>query len=116
HTMRLHDYLDYHAREQPHVEFAVQGDRRLTYGQAANAVNQLANALIAAGLSAGDRVAVLSKNSIEYVILYYAASKVGAIAVPLNYRLAAPELAYIVNDAESVMVFASGEYAPVIEG
>jgi acyl-CoA synthetase (AMP-forming)/AMP-acid ligase II len=114
--MRLHDFLDYHAREQPDVEFAVEGHRSLTYRGAAQAVNRLANALIAAGLAGGDRVAILSKNTIEYALLYYAASKAGVIVVPLNYRLAAPELSYIVNDADSRMVFASDEYVPVVDG
>jgi len=114
--MRLHDFLDYHAREQPEVEFAVEADRRLTYHDAAEAVNRIAHALVESGLSAGDRMAVLSKNSIEYALLYFAASRVGAITVPLNYRLAPPEISYIVNDSESRMLLASDEYVPLIDG
>ncbi len=61
--MRLHDFLDYWAREQPEVAFAVQAGRSLSYGAAVLAANRLANAFIAAGLAPGDRVAVLAKNS-----------------------------------------------------
>ena len=66
--MRLHDYLDYWAREQPDAEFAVQGSRCLTYREALRAVNRLANAFVDAGLQIGDWIAILSKNSIEYVL------------------------------------------------
>lgn len=97
--MRLHDSLDYWAGAQPGTEFAVQGERRLTYREALDAVNRLANAFVAAGLRVGDRAAVLSKNSIEYVLIYFAASKAGIAVVPLNYRLAVPEWTYILNDA-----------------
>ena len=48
--MRLHDFLDYHARERPASEFAVQGDRRLTYQEALAQINQLANAFVDTGL------------------------------------------------------------------
>src|SRR3990172_1715627 len=89
--MRLHDNLYYQVREHPDEEFAVQGDRRLTYREAVAETNRLANAFVSAGLQIGDRVAVLSKNSVEYAVLYYGASKAGVVPVPLNYRLAADE-------------------------
>ena len=67
--MLLHHFLDYWADARPGTEFAVQGERRLTYREALDVVNRLANAFVAAGLQVGDRVAVISKNSIEYVLL-----------------------------------------------
>src|SRR5204863_8353916 len=97
--MRLHDFLDYWARRTPDAELAILGPRRVTYAEAQIESHRLANALVGAGLAAGDRVAVLSKNSIEYVLLYYAAARVGVVPVPLNYRLAPPEWAWIVGDA-----------------
>jgi acyl-CoA synthetase (AMP-forming)/AMP-acid ligase II len=114
--MRLHDYLDYQARIRPETDFAVMGDRRMSYGEADSAVNRLANALVASGLDASDRVALLSKNSIEYVLLFYAASKAGVVTVPLNYRLAGPEWAYIINDSGAKTVFASRDYVGAING
>jgi acyl-CoA synthetase (AMP-forming)/AMP-acid ligase II len=114
--MRLHDFFDYHARETPGAEFAVLGNHRITYGEAAEQINQLANAFSSTGIENGDRVAVLSKNSIEYVLLYYAASKVGVVPVPLNYRLASPEWAYIINDSGAKMLIASAEYVQPAEG
>ena len=114
--MRLHDYLDYQAREQPDIEFAVQGDRRMTFGEAAAEANRLANAFVSAGLQIGDRVVFLSKNSIEYALMYFGASKAGVVPVPLNYRLAAPEWPYIINDAGAKMLIVSGEYAGAVGG
>jgi acyl-CoA synthetase (AMP-forming)/AMP-acid ligase II len=110
--VRLHDFLDYRAREQPEAAFAEQGARSLTYAEAAAETNRLANAFLASGLVAGDRVAVLAKNSMEYVLFYFAASKAGVVPVPLNYRLAPPEWAYIVNDARAKMLLAGGEFLP----
>jgi acyl-CoA synthetase (AMP-forming)/AMP-acid ligase II len=114
--MRLHDYLDFHAREHPDTAFAVLGDRQMTYRDALAECNRLANAFVGAGLSAGDRVALLSKNSIEHALMFYAASKAGVVPVPLNYRLAAPEWVYIINDAQAKMLIASAAYAGVADG
>ena len=74
-TSRLHDFLDHWAEALPESLFAAQGGRRLTYREALGAVNRLANAFVAAGLGVGDRVAVHSKNSIEYVLIYFAARR-----------------------------------------
>jgi acyl-CoA synthetase (AMP-forming)/AMP-acid ligase II len=114
--MRLHDYLDFYAREQPDVEFAVFGDRRVTYREADVEVNRLANAFASSGLQIGDRVALLSKNSIEYALLFYGASKAGVVPVPLNYRMAAPEWVYIINDAQPRMLIASAAYVSIVDG
>jgi acyl-CoA synthetase (AMP-forming)/AMP-acid ligase II len=114
--MRLHDVLDYQARERPSAEFAVQGNRRLTYREALREVHQLAHALVSAGLQIGDRVAILAKNRLESLLLYFAASKTGVVPVPLNYRLAPPEWAYILQDAQVKLLIAAEEYLPAIDG
>ncbi|MCH7522957.1 MAG: long-chain-fatty-acid--CoA ligase, partial [Chloroflexi bacterium] len=64
----------------------------------------------------GVRLACLSKNSIEHALLFYAASKAGVVPVPLNYRLAAPEWAYIINDAQAKMLIASAAYVSIADG
>jgi acyl-CoA synthetase (AMP-forming)/AMP-acid ligase II len=114
--MRLHDFLDFHAREHPALEFAVQDGRRLDYAEARDGANRLANACVHAGLAVGDRVAILGKNSIPYVLSYFGASKAGAVPVPLNYRLAPPELVYIVNDAQAKVLIAAAEYREMVDG
>ncbi|MGI9591276.1 MAG: long-chain-fatty-acid--CoA ligase [Myxococcota bacterium] len=114
--MRLHDYLEYWARIRPEGEFAVLGDARLSYAEADAGANRIANALMAAGLQLGDRVAYLSKNSLEFVLFYYGCSKCGAVPVPLNYRLAPPEWQFIVADAGAKLLFATSEFAGAIDG
>ncbi|MEX0800270.1 MAG: long-chain-fatty-acid--CoA ligase [Dehalococcoidia bacterium] len=114
--MRLHDYLDYQARENPDTDFAVLGDRKMSYAEAEAEANRLANALAASGIEPGDRIALLSKNSLEYPIIFYAASKAGVVPVPLNYRLAAPEWAYITNDAGAKLLISSAAYVSVVDG
>jgi acyl-CoA synthetase (AMP-forming)/AMP-acid ligase II len=108
--MRLHDFLDYRARESGDRLFAIQGERQMTYAEARDETFKIGNALVGGGLGIGDRVAILSKNSIEMALLYYACSRAGAVPVPLNYRLAAPEWAYIINDSQSKLLIAEPEF------
>jgi acyl-CoA synthetase (AMP-forming)/AMP-acid ligase II len=111
----LHDFLDVWADRQPDVEFAVHGMRRLAYREAQVATNRLANALVAAGLRPGDRFAILAKNCIEYPLIYFAASRVGVVPVPLNYRSAPPEWAYIVDDAGAKLLIVGREYLDAVD-
>jgi acyl-CoA synthetase (AMP-forming)/AMP-acid ligase II len=112
--MLLHDFLNYHARERGETDFAVMGAKSISYREAGEVANQVAHALIGEGLAKGDRFALLSKNSIEHALLFFAASKAGAPPVPLNYRLAPPELAYIINDAGAKVLIVSAEYVEAI--
>jgi fatty-acyl-CoA synthase len=114
--MRLFDLLDAGAGEHPDREFAVQGARRLTWGEAAAATGRLARGLVERGLEAGDRVAVLSRNCIEMVLVYFAAARVGVVPVPLNTRLSAGEWRWIVDDAGARVWFAASEFADAVEG
>jgi acyl-CoA synthetase (AMP-forming)/AMP-acid ligase II len=113
--MRIHEWLDYLAREHPEREFATQGTRSLCYAEARSAANRLAHALRASGLQPGERFAFLAKNCLEYSYLFFAASKSGAVPVPLNFRLAGPELAYIVRDSGAKLIIAQNEYVSLLE-
>ncbi len=114
--MRLHDFLDYHAREQPHAPFAFFAGRVLLYAEAQRGVHRIANALLRSGILPGERVAILAKNCPEYLLFYYGASKAGAVPVPLNYRLAPPEWRTILLDAEPRLLLARGELVGAIDG
>jgi fatty-acyl-CoA synthase len=82
--------------------------------------NRIANALIAAGVTPGDRVALLDKSAPSFFAVLFGALKARAVLVPLNYRLAPPELAWIVADARAKVVFAAREFqagvAPLLAG
>ena len=99
--MRLHDFLDYQSRDYPDQDFAVFGEQTISYGEAGLLTNRIGNALIGLGLEKGERVALLSKNSIEYPLIFFGCSKAGVAPVPLNYRLAPLEWKYIINDCEA---------------
>lgn len=84
-------------------------ERRVTFGELDERVRRLANALSNTGLTKGERVAVLSKNAIEYFEVYYTCARIGLIAQPLNWRLSPEEIGRILNDGEPcVVVSAAG--------
>lgn len=89
----------------------VPNDRRITFGELDARVVKLANALLASGIGKGDRVAILSKNCIEYLEIYFACARVGLIAQPLNWRLGAAELRRIIENGEPSALMFAAEYA-----
>jgi acyl-CoA synthetase (AMP-forming)/AMP-acid ligase II len=103
--VRLHDFLDYWARESPQAEFAATGGGSLSYGAAASVANRVASRLVALGCRKGSRVAVLARNTAWYPVLYFAAAKAGVVLLPVNWRLTASEWLGILNDGEpSVLI------------
>ncbi|MFN4080413.1 MAG: acyl-CoA synthetase [Saprospiraceae bacterium] len=91
--------------------------REISYGALNDAGNALADALTQNhGLRKGDRVAVLADFCIEYLILFVAAQKCGIVIVPLNYRLAAPELRYMLLDSRPALFFAEEKYTALAAG
>ncbi|MEP5764188.1 MAG: AMP-binding protein [Halieaceae bacterium] len=92
----------------------IPNNRRLSYGDLDRRVRQLANALLdQLKLERGERVAILSRNSIEYMEIYYACARVGLIAQPLNWRLGVDELSRIIEDGEPRALICSDEYVDV---
>jgi long-chain acyl-CoA synthetase len=81
------------------------GTRRRAWEQTADRVARVAGALSALGIKRGDRVAILALNSDRYFELMYALPWIGAVMVPLNTRLAAPEIEYILEDSGAVGLF-----------
>ncbi len=77
-------------------------------------VNQLCHALQDEGAKKGDRVAGLLANGNEFIEILFACAKLGLLMVPLNFRLAAPEIAYIVNDSEPKILIYSPEFRAVV--
>src|SRR4030095_15647505 len=94
-VLNLGEILTAHARLQPD-KIGVRDSRRvLTYAQWNARACRLANALLGLGLEPGDRVAILAYNCIEWMEIYLALAKAGLVAVPINFRLLAPEIQYI---------------------
>ena len=82
-----------------------------TYAELDERSDRLAAGLLDAGLSLGDRVATLTAASAEHVVVFFACAKAGLILMPLNTRLAAPELRYQLEDAEPAIVLRSEPFA-----
>jgi fatty-acyl-CoA synthase len=91
--------------------------KRYTYRQLSDRIYRMANFLMdGLGIKKGDRITCLSHNRIEYIDLFFAAGRIGAILVPLNVRLALNEFLYLLKDCEPRAFFFSKEYAEIIEG
>lgn len=103
------------ARRTPHKVALVMGDERMTYAQLDGLSNRFAHALIARGLRAGDRLALLGHNSLDYPVALQAAAKCGAIVVPLNFRLNGAELAQALGDAEAALLLAEPMFDAVVQ-
>jgi fatty-acyl-CoA synthase len=110
------DWIGRWARYAPDsIMLEEDGGRRWSYAQANHLVNRIAHQL-ADGLeiSRGDRVAILSQNEPEYVFLFFAVQKIGAILVPMNFRLTPRELSYVLDDATPKLFLYQQEYATVV--
>jgi acyl-CoA synthetase (AMP-forming)/AMP-acid ligase II len=90
----------------PNREAVVYGRKRFTYRQFNARINQLAHALLALNIKKGSKVAILLYNCNEFLEAYFALAKIGAVGVPLNFRLGIEEIKYIVNhcDAEAFIL------------
>jgi len=84
--------------------------RNTTYRQFEDHTNQVANALLAAGVNNRDRIAYLGKNSDFYFEVFFGAAKMGAATTPINWRLAGPEVAYILQDSAAPILFVGQEF------
>ena len=93
--------LEHHARRTPDKPIAVFGDDVVTYQGMVDWAAALAAGLAARGVGAGDVVGLLSYNNIEFLATIFAANALGAIAMPVNWRLAAPELRFILEHSEA---------------
>jgi long-chain acyl-CoA synthetase len=104
-----------HAAERPDTVAIVFEDRPTTYGELDRRASQVANGLLASGLKPQSRVAHLDKSNDVFFELLYGCAKSNTVMVSVNWRLAAPEIAYTINDAEAEILFVGEEYFPVVE-
>ncbi|MFM8416944.1 MAG: AMP-binding protein, partial [Actinomycetota bacterium] len=104
-----------HAKNLSGKVALVQGDRAQTWQELYKRSSQVAQALKAAGVGSQDRVAFLDKNSIEHFEMFYGCSLLNAVSVDVNFRLAPPEVAYIVNDARAKVFVVGPDFVPVLD-
>nr|WP_202332312.1 AMP-binding protein [Mesorhizobium sp. L-8-3] len=94
----------------PNGDAIVCGEERISWAQLRQRVAVLAAGLSAAGVRAGDRVAVMIGNRPEFVLAFFAISQLGGVLLPVSTRLKGPEVAYSVNDAGAVFLLADAAY------
>jgi len=93
------DWLEMHARWRPRREALVDRGERLDYGRLNSRVNRVAHALIARGVRKCDRVAAIMPNFTVFLETLFACARLGAIFVPINFRLSPAEVRFILEDA-----------------
>jgi len=99
----------------PNKEAFIGNNKRYTYKEMNDQINQFADYLQDTGLQAGDRMALVCKNNEYFITAFFAAAKLGIITVPVNWRLSPPEMAYILGNAEVSLVVYDESFRNVIE-
>jgi len=91
-------------------------ERSMTFAAWDRRASRLANALLGLGLEKGDRIAVLAYNAVEWLEIYAAVARAGLIAVPINFRLIADEMRYIIEDCDARLLIVQDALIGPIEG
>jgi len=110
----IYDVICRNAQIYPDRDAIVYKDIRLTHKAYKQKCDQVASGLKNAGVHQGDRIGIVAHNSDEYMILYGAAAKIGAIIVAVNWRFQADEVHYVLNDCTPKLVFAGSEYVQTV--
>jgi fatty-acyl-CoA synthase len=113
--MNVGDWITKRSILSPNKTAIISDERKITYRELNDRVNCLANALINEGIHKGDRVAALLYNCPEFIEVYFALAKIGAIFVTLNFRLAGPEIQYMITDSESSFLIFDEHFSEMID-
>ena len=111
----LADIVRTHGISRASDNSLIEGDRTRTWGELYERSIRVANALQAAGVGVQDRVAFLDKNSIEHFEVFYGCALINAVSVDINWRLAPPEVEFIVNDSAAKVLVVHADFWPVVE-
>ena len=113
--INLSSFIRYHATRTPQRTAIVYKDRRISFAEFYQRIERAAGYLAARGIGPNDVVAVMMKNSAAFLELAFATSHLGAVFLPINFRLAADEVEYIVGNADAKLLFADAEFAAVVK-
>ena len=115
-SFTLHDQIERNTLLHGNCTAFVADGQAITHAQYAARAASLAAGLADAGLAAGDRVAILAHNGQAYVDLIGAAARLGAIVVPINWRLSAEEVAYVLSDTTPKLLIVAPDMQPLVAG
>jgi long-chain acyl-CoA synthetase len=109
------DILRTHAGQIPDRTALVLGERRQSWADLYERASRVAAGLAAAGVGSQDRIAFLDKNGIEHFEVFFGAALANAVCVDVNWRLAPPEVEFIVNDAQAKVLVVGPDFVPVLD-
>jgi acyl-CoA synthetase (AMP-forming)/AMP-acid ligase II len=112
----LSSFVRFHAQRTPERVALIYGEERIGYGELMRRIETTAGWLAARHIGPGDVVALLMKNSPAFLELTFAASHVGAVSLPINYRLTADEVGYIVENSGARLILCDDDLAPAVAG
>ena len=112
--MTLAQLFERAAQRRPSADAIVDGSRRLSYEDLAGQVALLGRGFARLGVARGDRVMIALRNRLEHILAYWALQMIGGVPVPVNFRLAAEEMRYILEDCEAVVVLLEAATTPVV--
>ena len=110
----ISDLVRFQAQERGDQTVFIFEGSETSYRDLHRLSSKAANALAASGVKEGDRIAYMGKNTTAYFELLAAATKIGAVMTPINWRLAPPEVAYIVNDCAARILFIGAEFGDLV--
>ncbi len=111
----LADIIRVHGVDRAEHPALIQDERTLSWAELAGRAAQVAQGLAADGVGSQDRVAFIDKNGIEHFEVFFGAALLNAVCVDVNWRLAPPEVEYIVNDADAKVLVIGPDFVPVID-
>jgi fatty-acyl-CoA synthase len=109
------DIVRLSAKRFPQKIALTMEDKCFSYRQLNQQINQLARGIIGLGARPEDKIGILAFNCVEYVVIVYAIAKIGATAVPINFRYKTDELIYVVNNSEISVLFYGSEFTELVE-
>ncbi len=109
------EILRVHGTNRAGKDALIQGERRVTWSELYDRAKQAAQALAAEGVGSQERIAYLDKNGIEHFEVFFGAALLNAVCVDVNWRLAPPEVEYIVNDAQAKVFVVGPDFVPVLD-
>ncbi len=115
HLLAVSDAIAAHARLFPRRTGTRDSRRALSFADWDDRATRLANGLLGLGLTKGDRVGLLAYNCVEWMEIYVALARAGLVAVPINFRLMSPEIAYILSHAEARAVIVQDDLVDRVE-
>ena len=113
--MNVGSLLTTNAIRLPDKIALIEGNKRVSYREFNDKVNLIGSSLVALDIKKGEKVAVFLHNCLEWAEIYFAISKIGAVIVPINYRIIGNELLHVIGNSNSTVLIFGEELQKVVE-